>query len=98
MRLFAGAHHSFDRGSEVIHIPEASVSPAVPTTYMTDDGAFIHPLEDASNPALIDRDVMIYSVKAGYGNKGAHLGSGPGEADAFRADMHAFWQRVLPLA
>ncbi len=98
MRLFPGAHHSFDRGTEVIHIPEASVSPAAPTTYIADDGAFIHPLEDTPNAALVDRDVMIYSLKAGYGNKGAHLGSAPGEADAFRADMHAFWQRVLPLA
>ena len=97
MRLFAGAHHSFDRCSDVIHIPEASVSPAAPTTYLADDGAFIHPLEDTPNPALVDRDVMIYSLKAGYGRKGAHLGSAPGEADTFRADMHAFWQRALPL-
>ncbi|MGI9477118.1 MAG: dienelactone hydrolase family protein [Hyphomicrobiaceae bacterium] len=97
MRLFPGAHHSFDRGSDVIHIAEASVSPAAPTTYLADGGAFIHPLEDAPNPALVDRDVMVYSLKAGYGRKGAHLGSAPGEADAFRADMHAFWQRALPL-
>jgi len=95
LRLFAGAHHSFDRGSDVIHIAEASVSPAAPTTYLADDGAFIHPLEDAPNPELMDRDVMVYSVKAGYGSKGAHLGSHPGEAEAFRADMVAFWQRVL---
>ena len=74
-----------------------TVSPAAPTTYIADDGAFIHPLEDAPNPALVDRDVMIYSLKAGYGNRGAHLGSGPGEAEAFRDAMHAFWQRVLPL-
>jgi dienelactone hydrolase len=95
MRLFKGAHHSFDRGTDVIHIPEASVSPAAPTTYIADNGAFIHPLEDAPNPALVDRDVMVYSLKAGYGNKGAHLGSGPGEADAFRDDMVAFWKRVM---
>ena len=95
MRLFKGAHHSFDRGSKVIHIPEASVSPAAPTTYLADDGAFIHPLGDAPDPALVDRDVMVYSLKAGYGNKGAHLGSQPGEADAFRDDMIAFWRRAL---
>ena len=95
MRLFKGAHHSFDRGSEVIHIAEASVSPAAPTTYLTDNGAMIHPLEDAANAELVDRDVMVYSLKAGYGNKGAHLGSGPGEADAFREDMIAFWQRTM---
>ena len=98
MRLFPGAHHSFDRGTDVIHVPEASVSPAAPTTYIANDGAFIHPLEDTPNPSLVDRDVMVYSLKAGYGKKGAHLGSAPGEADAFRADMHAFWCRTLPLS
>ncbi|HUS96745.1 MAG TPA: dienelactone hydrolase family protein [Hyphomicrobiaceae bacterium] len=95
MRLFKGAHHSFDRGTGVIHVPEASVSPAAPTTYLADNGAFIHPLVDAPNPALMDYDVMVYSVKAGYGNKGAHLGSGLDEAEAFREDMIAFWMRVL---
>lgn len=97
MRLFSGAHHSFDRGSDVIHIPEASVSPAAPTTYMADDGAFIHPLEATANPGLVDRDVMVYSLKAGYGNKGAHLGSRAGDAGAFREDMVAFWREALPL-
>ena len=97
MRLFAGAHHSFDRGTDVVNIAEASVSPAAPTTYIADDGAFIHPLEDTPNPELVDRDVMVYSLKAGYGSKGAHLGSRPGEADRFRADMLAFWNRTLPL-
>jgi len=95
MRLFKGAHHSFDRGSSVIHIAEASVSPAAPTTYLSDDGAFIHPLEDKPNPDLVDRDVMVYSLKAGYGHKGAHLGSNEGEAEAFREDMTAFWKRAL---
>ena len=95
MRLFPGAHHSFDRGTGVVHIPEASVAPAAPTTYLADNGAFIHPLEDAPNPELVDRDVMVYSLKAGYGNKGASLGSEATEATAFRNDMTAFWQRAL---
>ncbi len=95
MRLFKGAHHSFDRGTDLDHIAEASVSPAAPTTYLANDGAFIHPLEDVARPELMDRDVMVYSLKAGYGRKGAHIGSQPGEADAFRADMIAFWQRTL---
>ena len=95
MRIFQGAHHSFDRGTDVILVEEASVSPAAPTTYIADNGAFIHPLEDTPNPELVDRDVMIYSLKAGYGSKGAHLGSQPGDADAFRADMVAFWERAL---
>ena len=95
MRIFSGAHHSFDRGSELVYIVEASVSPAAPTTYIVDDGAFLHPLEDKPNPELVDRDVMVYSLKAGYGKKGAHLGSRSGDAEAFREDMIAFWERVL---
>jgi len=95
MRLFKGAHHSFDRGTEVVHIADASVSPAAPTTYLSDDGAFIHPLESSPNPALVDYDVMIYSVKSGYGNKGAHLGSAEGQAEAFREDMINYWTQAL---
>ena len=95
MRIVSGAHHSFDRGSAVVDIAEASVSPHAPTTYLADDGAFIHPLSASPDPALVDRDVMIYSLKAGYGKKGAKLGSNPGDADLFRADMTQFWQRTL---
>jgi dienelactone hydrolase len=95
MRLIAGAQHSFDRGTAVTHIPEASVSPAAPTTYLADNGAFIHPLHDEPDPALVDRDVMVYSLKAGYGMKGAKIGSSEGQAELFRDDMVAFWQRVL---
>jgi hypothetical protein len=38
---------------------------------------------------------MVYALKAGYGRKGAKIGSRPGDAELFRADMLAFWQRVL---
>jgi dienelactone hydrolase len=95
MRLFSGAHHSFDRGTGIVDIPDASVSPAAPTTYLANDGAFIHPLESESNPELTDRDVMVYSLKAGYGRKGAKLGSRDGEALLFRNDMIAFWKSAL---
>ena len=71
------------------------MSPAAPTTYLADDGAFIHPLQENPDPALVDRDVMVYSLKAGFGNKGAHLGSSEGEAELFRNDMVAFWTRVM---
>ena len=95
MRIISGAHHSFDRGTAVVEIAEASVSPHAPTTYLSDDGAFIHPLSDTPDKALVDRDVMIYSLKAGYGKKGAKLGSNPGDADIFRAEMLGFWKRAL---
>jgi dienelactone hydrolase len=95
MRLIAGAHHSFDRGTAITDVPDASVSPAAPTAYIADDGALIHPTRDAPDPALTDRDLMIYALKAGYGRKGAKIGSRDGEAELFRADMLAFWERVL---
>jgi dienelactone hydrolase len=95
MRLIAGAQHSFDRGTEIVNVPDASVSPAAPTIYLANDGGFIHPLRDASDPALTDRDLMVYALKAGYGRKGAKIGSRDGEAELFKADMLAFWQRTL---
>src|SRR5689334_15573344 len=95
MRLFAGAQHSFDRGTEIVNVPDAAVSPAAPTSYIADDGAFIHPIEGTPNPDLVDRDLMVYGLKAGYGRKGARIGSRDGDATAFRDDMVAFWRRVL---
>ena len=95
LQLFAGAAHSFDRGTSLQRVEEASVSPAAPTSYLTDDGAFIHPLECDPNPALVDRDLMVYALKAGYGGKGATIGTRGDEADLFRADMLEFWQRTL---
>ena len=95
MRLISGAAHSFDRGTPHQHIPDASVSPAAPTSYIADDGAFIHPLETKPRPELVDRDLMVYCLKAGYGVKGAGIGSQGEEAALFRADMLDFWRRVL---
>ena len=76
-------------------MPEASVSPAAPTIYLADDGAFLHPVEAAPNAKLTDRDLMVYGLKAGYGRKGARIGSRDGEATLFREDMVAFWKGVL---
>jgi hypothetical protein len=95
MRLIAGAHHSFDRGTEITNVPDASVSPAAPTAYIADDGALIHPTKDRGDPALVDRDLMIYALKAGYGRKGARIGSRPGEAELFKEDMLAFWTQLF---
>lgn len=96
MRLVAGAHHSFDRGSEIEVVPDAKVSPAAPTAYLADDGAFIHPLESTPDPALVDRDLMVYAMKAGYGRTGARMGSNSAdEPRIFREEMLSFWQALL---
>jgi dienelactone hydrolase len=95
MRLIAGAHHSFDRGTAIADVADASVSPAAPTAYLADNGAFLHPTGDAADPDITDRDLMIYALKAGYGRKGAKIGSRAGEAELFKADMLGFWKRML---
>ena len=95
MRLIGGAHHSFDRGTEIENVADASVSPAAPTIYIGNDGAFIHPLGEVADSKLVDRDLMIYALKAGYGRKGAKIGSRDGEAGLFKTDMLTFWRRTL---
>lgn len=98
VRLFAGAQHSFDRGTDIEVIEDASVSPGAPTSYIADDGAFRHPLDGTADPTLSDRDLMIYGVKAGYGRKGARIGSQPGDAEAFAQDMMNFWRACFGAA
>jgi dienelactone hydrolase len=95
LRIVGGAQHSFDRGTAVSLIEDASVAPCAPTTYLADDGAMIHPLTGVADATLMDRDVMVYAVKAGYGVRGARIGSTSGEADLFRDDMIGFWKRAL---
>jgi dienelactone hydrolase len=97
IRIFAGAQHSFDRGPPVWRIAEASVSPGAPTSYIADDGAFIHPATGLADAKLVDRDLMVYALKAGYGVKGASLGSSSdAEAQLFVEDMLAFWRPLAP--
>jgi dienelactone hydrolase len=91
LRLFGGAAHSFDRGTPIIRVEDAAVAPGAPTSYLGDDGAYIHPVTGKSDPALIDRDVAVYGLKAGYGVRGASLGSKDAEAREFRDDMLEFW-------
>jgi dienelactone hydrolase len=95
MRLIGGAQHSFDRGTGIENVPDASVSPAAPTAYIANDGAFIHPLHSVADSKLVDRDLMVYALKAGYGRKGARIGSRDSDAELFKADMIAFWRRTL---
>jgi len=95
IRLFPGAAHSFDRGVAMTKIPEASVSPAAPTSYIADDGAFIHPATGAADAKLVDRDMAVYALKAGYGVKGASIGGDAALAAQFRDEMVGFFRRTL---
>ena len=96
MRLIGGAQHSFDRGTAIADVPDAKVSPNAPIAFIADDGAFIHPLESTPNPELVDRDLMVYALKAGFGRTGARIGSNSAaEAALFREDMLNFWRSCL---
>ena len=94
-RLVPGAHHSFDRRQPREVVAEASVSPHAPTIYLDHGGAMIHPLTGASDSEAVDRDMMIYAVKAGFGRRGATIGSIEGEPDLFHQDMVGFWTAGL---
>jgi dienelactone hydrolase len=96
IRIVAGAEHSFDREGEAVQtFGDARVSPGAPTSYLADDGAFIHPTTGQADPKLIDRDLAVYALKAGYGVRGASLGSQGDQAKLFREDMTAFFGRTL---
>lgn len=95
IRLVAGAEHSFDRNEPIQTFPDARVSPAAPTSYLADDGAFIHPTIGEADPKLVDRDLAVYALKAGYGVRGATLGSQGDQAALFRDDMTRFFHRTL---
>ena len=95
VRIVADAAHSFDRETAVEMVADASVAPGAPTSFIAADGAFVHPVTGEADPRLTDRDMMIYGIKAGYGVKGAAIGSRPGQAALFREDMTRFWRAVF---
>jgi dienelactone hydrolase len=95
LRLIGGYQHSFDRGAPIIDVPEASVSPNAPTSYVTGEGAFVHPLSGTADPELMDRDLMLYGVKSGFGIRGAKIGGTEESARTFKDDMQAFWTEAM---
>jgi dienelactone hydrolase len=95
IRIVAGAEHSFDRKETIQTFADARVSPGAPTSYLADDGAFIHPITGEADPKLVDRDLAVYALKAGYGVRGASLGSQGDQAALFRDDMTRFFHRTL---
>jgi dienelactone hydrolase len=61
IRIVAGAEHSFDRHEPVQKFDDARVSPGAPTSYLADDGAFIHPTTGEADAKLVDRDLAVYA-------------------------------------
>lgn len=97
-RLFADACHSFDRETPIESLPDAVVALGAPTIYLADDGAMIDPVTGENSPDATDRDFMVYAMKAGFGGKGATIGSKGDQPAQFRADMTSFWRDCLALA
>jgi len=95
IRLFAGAGHSFDRGTAIETLADAAVSPDSPITYIGSDGAMVHPVTGEADPKTVDYDTFVWALKAGYGRRGAKIGSQGDDARLFREDMVAFWTQVL---
>ena len=95
VRIVAGAPHSFDRTAPLEHMPHASVTPAAPTFYIADDGAFILPTSDGPDPELLDRDGFMYAIKAGFGVRGANIAGRPDLVPLFIEDMTTFWTDVM---
>ena len=95
VRIVPNAHHSFDRTTPLEHIADAAVTPGAPTVYIADDGAFIPPTSDKPDPSLVDLDGFLYSINAGYGVRGAHIGGSPELAPLFVEDMMTFWTDVM---
>lgn len=93
--IVEGAHHSFDRDTGIELIEDASVARAAPTTYLTDEGIYIHPTGVICDEDTSDRDLMMYSVKSGYGKRGARIGTSGSQAEIFNRDMLAFWLKAL---
>lgn len=94
-RIVPDAHHSFDRSTPLEHIPDAAVTPGAPTVYIADNGAFIPPTSDEPDPSMTDLDGFLYSINAGYGVRGAHIGGTPELAPLFTEDMLTFWTAVM---
>ena len=95
VRIVAGAPHSFDRSTPLEHMPHASVTPAAPSFYIADDGAFILPTSDEPDPELVDRDGFMYAIKAGFGVRGASIAGRPDLVPLFMEDMTTFWTDVM---
>lgn len=94
-KMYADAHHSYDRRQGMEDFPTATVAPQAPTVYIDDAGSFIDPITGEANSARTDHDFMVYAAKAGFMVTGARLGSSSDLADQFCSDMLGFWERML---
>ncbi len=97
-RLFSEACHSFDRETPIEELPDAVVALGAPTIFIDEHGAMIDPITGQASETATERDFMVYAMKAGFGAKGATIGSKGDQPAQFRADMVDFWRDTLALS
>lgn len=96
MELFPGARHSFDRaGVAPTDFPEAVKSLRFPTVYMDDTGSYYSLRTGKIDPALTSASLTEYSVKGGFIDKGASIGSEGTQAADFETEFVAFFKANL---
>ena len=66
-------------------MPEASVAPGAPTTYIDGDGAMIDPRTGRPDASICDLDMFMAAIDAGFGRWGAHIGSIGDQPEIFTA-------------
>ena len=64
----------------------------VPLPHWTGSRVCLHLMSMVS---LVDRDLAVYALKAGYGVRGATIGSQGNQAALFRDEMTRFFHRTL---
>ena len=95
LRVVPDAHHSFDRHEDVHRVDEARVSPSAPIEFLADDGSMIDPATGVPDPARTDVHQFRDAVTAGFGQRGASLGSTGDQPSLFEADMLHFHRTVF---
>ena len=93
IRLFKGALHGFGYGGPIREIPNAVKALNAPIVYFNREGAVIDWYTGDALPGIGERYLDTHG-KAFFG-RGVHAGSAEGQADAYIADVIAFFKRAL---
>ena len=93
IRLFKDALHGFGYGGPIREIPNAVKALNAPIVYFNRTGAVIDWYTGDSLPGIGERYLSTQG-KAFFG-RGVHTGSAEGQADAYVADVIAFFKRAL---
>jgi dienelactone hydrolase len=94
IRLFKGAFHGFGYGAPIREIPNAVKAFNAPIIYIDRKGAVIDWYSGEPKPGIGEWRYLQANGKPFFGT-GVHAGSAEGQAEAFLADVIAFFKRAL---